>query len=251
MASNAVLVIAMLDFLLRLVVDFWATVGEMSPYLLFGFFVAGLLSVFVSQQLVERHLGGRGFLPVLKATLFGIPLPLCSCGVIPVAMSLHSTGRARARRSPSCCPRRRPASIASSSPTASWGRSSPSSDPWRPSSPASWAACWSISSDESGGGRGRTQNSRWTDRRTEDGGLTSGNDGQMTEDALLSLRQSAILHPNPQLEGSSPPERREMLLLPPRRNAPAQVPQRHEVRLRLPAARHRQAAAWSAWSSRP
>ena len=85
----------MFDFLLRLAVDFWATVGEMSPYLLFGFFVAGLLSVFVSQKMVERHLGGRGFLPVLKATLFGIPLPLCSCGVIPVAMSLHKHGASK------------------------------------------------------------------------------------------------------------------------------------------------------------
>lgn len=85
----------MLDFLLRLIIDFWATIGAMSPYLLFGFFVAGLLSVFVSQKLVERHLGGRGFLPVLKATLFGIPLPLCSCGVIPVAMSLHKHGASK------------------------------------------------------------------------------------------------------------------------------------------------------------
>ena len=85
----------MFDFLLRLVIDFWATVGEMSPYLLFGFFVAGLLSVFVSQKLVERHLGGRGLLPVLKATLFGIPLPLCSCGVIQVAMSLRKHGASK------------------------------------------------------------------------------------------------------------------------------------------------------------
>ena len=67
----------------------------MSPYLLSGFFVAGLLSVFVSQKMVERHLGGRGFLPVLKATLFGIPLPLCSCGVIPVAMSLRKHGASK------------------------------------------------------------------------------------------------------------------------------------------------------------
>jgi len=76
-------------------VDFWATVAQMSPYLLFGFFVAGLLSVLVSQRMVERHLGGPGFLPVLKATLFGIPLPLCSCGVIPVAMSLRQHGASK------------------------------------------------------------------------------------------------------------------------------------------------------------
>jgi len=76
-------------------VDFWATIAAMSPYLLFGFFVAGLLSVFVSQRMVERHLGGRGFMPLLKATLFGIPLPLCSCGVIPVSMSLHKHGASK------------------------------------------------------------------------------------------------------------------------------------------------------------
>ena len=85
----------MVDFLLRMAVDFWTTVGEMSPYLLFGFLVAGLLSVFVSQRMVERHLGGRGFVPLLKATVFGIPLPLCSCGVIPVSMSLHQHGASK------------------------------------------------------------------------------------------------------------------------------------------------------------
>jgi uncharacterized membrane protein YraQ (UPF0718 family) len=85
----------MVDFLLRMAVDFWTTVGEMSPYLLFGFLVAGLLSVFVSQRMVERHLGGRGFVPLLKATVFGIPLPLCSCGVIPVSMSLYQHGASK------------------------------------------------------------------------------------------------------------------------------------------------------------
>jgi uncharacterized membrane protein YraQ (UPF0718 family) len=54
--------------------------------------VAGILSMLVSQGVVERHLGGRGIWPVLKASLFGVPLPLCSCGVIPVSMSLHKHG---------------------------------------------------------------------------------------------------------------------------------------------------------------
>lgn len=83
------------NFVKMIIVDFWGTVAEMSPYLLFGFFVAGLLSVLVSQKLVEKHLGGRGILPLLKASLFGIPLPLCSCGVIPVSMSLHKHGASK------------------------------------------------------------------------------------------------------------------------------------------------------------
>jgi uncharacterized membrane protein YraQ (UPF0718 family)/copper chaperone CopZ len=44
---------------------------------------------------VERHLGGRGLWPVIKAAAFGVPLPLCSCGVIPVAASLRRHGASR------------------------------------------------------------------------------------------------------------------------------------------------------------
>jgi len=79
----------MYDILIPFVLEFWATLCEMSPYLLFGFFAAGVLSVFISPELIERHLGGQGIWPVVKATIFGIPLPLCSCGVIPVAASLR------------------------------------------------------------------------------------------------------------------------------------------------------------------
>ncbi|MGD9110519.1 MAG: SO_0444 family Cu/Zn efflux transporter [Phycisphaerales bacterium] len=85
----------MADFMRNVAVDFWATLSEMSPYLLFGFFVAGLLSVLVSQSLVERHLGGRGIWPLVKASVLGVPLPLCSCGVIPVSMSLRKHGASR------------------------------------------------------------------------------------------------------------------------------------------------------------
>jgi uncharacterized membrane protein YraQ (UPF0718 family) len=85
----------MADFTKSIIVDFWDTVGEMSPYLLFGFLVAGILSVLISQRIVERHLGGRGIWPLLKASVLGIPLPLCSCGVIPVSMSLHKHGASK------------------------------------------------------------------------------------------------------------------------------------------------------------
>jgi uncharacterized membrane protein YraQ (UPF0718 family)/copper chaperone CopZ len=70
----------------------WGTLREMAPFLLFGFFVAGVLSVFIQPETVEHHLGGSGFKQVLKAALFGVPLPLCSCGVIPVGASLRRHG---------------------------------------------------------------------------------------------------------------------------------------------------------------
>lgn len=83
----------------RMPAEVWATLTAMAPYLLFGFLVAGVLSVFISPETVEKHLGGRGrFWPALKAAAFGVPLPLCSCGVIPVAASLrrHGAGRGAA-----------------------------------------------------------------------------------------------------------------------------------------------------------
>ena len=67
----------------------------MGLWLLFGFLVAGLLSVFVSPVWLQRYLGGSGFGPIARASLFGVPLPLCSCGVIPVAASLKQHGASR------------------------------------------------------------------------------------------------------------------------------------------------------------
>jgi hypothetical protein len=82
----------MMEFLVEMLSGIWETTREMSPFLLFGFLVAGILYVFVRPELVERHLGGRGVGPVIKAALLGVPLPLCSCGVIPVAASLRRHG---------------------------------------------------------------------------------------------------------------------------------------------------------------
>ena len=84
------------DYIQSIITEFWMTVAKMSPYLLFGFFVAGLLSVLISARLVREHLGGSGIWPVIKASIFGVPLPLCSCGVIPVAMSLRKQGAGKA-----------------------------------------------------------------------------------------------------------------------------------------------------------
>jgi len=84
------------EFIVEFGRSVWSTLREMSPFLLFGFLVAGLLSVLVKPETVERHLGGRGFWQVFKAAIFGVPLPLCSCGVIPVAASLRRHGASAA-----------------------------------------------------------------------------------------------------------------------------------------------------------
>lgn len=81
--------------LIELLPACWVVLAQMAPYLLFGFLMAGVLSVLISPEWVERHLGGRGIGPIFKAALLGVPLPLCSCGVIPVTASIRKHGASR------------------------------------------------------------------------------------------------------------------------------------------------------------
>lgn len=70
--------------------------NEMSPYILLGFFIAGLMHSYVPQHTYSRHLSGRGWRSVVKAAAIGIPLPLCSCGVLPAAIAMRRNGASRA-----------------------------------------------------------------------------------------------------------------------------------------------------------
>lgn len=70
-------------------------INEMSPYLLLGFLLAGLMHAFVPGQLFHKYLAKNDFRSVLNAAILGIPLPLCSCGVIPTAMSLRKEGASK------------------------------------------------------------------------------------------------------------------------------------------------------------
>ena len=64
--------------------------GEMSPYLLLGFLIAGILHVFVPRAFYNQYLSRDNKLSIIYAALLGIPLPLCSCGVIPTAVGLRN-----------------------------------------------------------------------------------------------------------------------------------------------------------------
>jgi len=68
---------------------------EIAPYLLVGLFFAGLLHIFFKKDMIARHLGKNNFASVLKAALLGVPMPLCSCGVIPTALHLRKSGTSR------------------------------------------------------------------------------------------------------------------------------------------------------------
>ncbi|MGB0937856.1 MAG: SO_0444 family Cu/Zn efflux transporter [Colwellia sp.] len=72
--------------------------AEASPWLLLGLFIAGLMKSLVPTQILSNHLG-EGKLAIVKAAFIGAPLPLCSCGVIPVATELKRSGASSAATS--------------------------------------------------------------------------------------------------------------------------------------------------------
>ena len=63
-----------------------------APYLVMGFLISGLLYVFTSKEMIANNVGKPGLLSVIKASILGVPMPLCSCGVIPVATSMYKRG---------------------------------------------------------------------------------------------------------------------------------------------------------------
>jgi len=65
-----------MHFILNVLGESWRLLVESSIYILFGLLVAGMLKVFIDPGLVARHLGRGRFWSVVKAALFGVPIPL-------------------------------------------------------------------------------------------------------------------------------------------------------------------------------
>ena len=81
-----------MSFVLEVFLEAWRLFLESSVYILFGLAVSGLFRIFIRPQSVAHHLGAGRFRSVVKASLLGIPVPLCSCGVLPAAVSLKKQG---------------------------------------------------------------------------------------------------------------------------------------------------------------
>lgn len=73
----------------------WEMILLSSRGLLFGFGIAGILNVILPPSVVRRYLMKPGFGSTLKASAFGLPLPLCSCSVVPVGVALRRGGASR------------------------------------------------------------------------------------------------------------------------------------------------------------
>lgn len=84
---------------IEILIKYWNGISslflEMSPFLMLGFLISGLLYIIISKETITNNLGKPGALSVIKAAIFGVPMPLCSCGVIPVAASLYQRGASK------------------------------------------------------------------------------------------------------------------------------------------------------------
>ena len=81
-----------MDLLLSFLEAVYNLSNAMAIYILVGLLFAGLLHELIPDTLVKEHLGSDNVNSVVKATIFGIPLPVCSCGVIPIATSIKKSG---------------------------------------------------------------------------------------------------------------------------------------------------------------
>ena len=85
----------MVDVLNNYLGALWELTLEMSPYLLLGFLIAGVLYIYFPKEKVAKYLGKNNLRSTLNAALIGVPLPLCSCGVIPTGISFYKSGASK------------------------------------------------------------------------------------------------------------------------------------------------------------
>ena len=84
-----------MDIVSAFVHEFITLFSEMAPFLLLGFLLAGILHVWVPNHLYVPKISKSNFMSVLWAALFGVPLPICSCGVIPTSIALRKEGASK------------------------------------------------------------------------------------------------------------------------------------------------------------
>ena len=84
-----------LKYLSLIIFEIWSLCLMMAPFLLIGMLFSGLFSIFIDNRLVLKHIGSKNFSSIFKSTIFGVPIPLCSCGVIPVAATLREAGASK------------------------------------------------------------------------------------------------------------------------------------------------------------
>lgn len=83
----------------KYLISFYETFLIASPYMILGLVFSGLLHAFLPEEKIKKWFSGPGFWPIFRAALLGVPLPLCSCSVIPASISFRKSGASRAATS--------------------------------------------------------------------------------------------------------------------------------------------------------
>lgn len=83
------------ELLLAFLVNFWTLLNSIAFFILIGVLVAGIFKLLIPDDFIKKHLGGSNFLSNIKAAVLGIPLPLCSCSVIPFVTALRKSGASK------------------------------------------------------------------------------------------------------------------------------------------------------------
>lgn len=65
---------------------------DMALYIMIGLFTVGILNAFVNKKWLTSQIGDESIWSVIKASVIGVPLPLCSCGVVPMSIELKKAG---------------------------------------------------------------------------------------------------------------------------------------------------------------
>ncbi len=84
-----------MNILLNIIHECWNILCLSAPYMLFGFFIAGLLKAYIPDDFIARHLGQDKRRNLFKAAALGVPIPLCSCGVLPAAAGIRKQGASK------------------------------------------------------------------------------------------------------------------------------------------------------------
>lgn len=84
-----------MTLILNIINESWQILLDASIFILFGLLVAALLRAFISSESIVKYMGGRNIRSVFLAAIFGVPLPLCSCGVVPTAIGLRKQGASK------------------------------------------------------------------------------------------------------------------------------------------------------------
>jgi len=83
------------EWTLEFLNNFWFLLNSIAVFILMGVVIAGVFKLLLPDAFIRKHLGQHNFMSNIKATVLGIPLPLCSCSVIPFISALRESGASK------------------------------------------------------------------------------------------------------------------------------------------------------------